>query len=67
MKIFLNNQPETLSQPHSVSQILDRLQLQHTRGIAIAVNNQIVPKAKWPEHLLQDNDKVTVIRATQGG
>ena len=67
MKIFLNNQPETLSQPHSVSQILDHLQLQHTRGIAIAVNNQVVPKARWLEHLLQENDKVTVIRATQGG
>ena len=67
MKIFLNNQPETLSQPHSVFQILDHLQLQHTRGIAIAVNNQVVPKARWSEHLLQENDKVTVIRATQGG
>jgi len=67
MKIFLNNQPETLSQPHSVSQILDRLELPHTRGIAIAVNNQVVPKNQWSEHLLQENDKVTVIRATQGG
>jgi len=67
MKFFLNNQPETLLQPHSVSQILNHLQLQHTRGIAIAVNNQVVPKNRWSEHLLQENDKVTVIRATQGG
>ncbi|QCR24544.1 sulfur carrier protein ThiS [Pontibacter sp. SGAir0037] len=67
MKIFINNQPEELTQPQPVSAILNLLQVQHTRGLAIAVNNQIVPKTNWQAHLLQDNDKVTVIRATQGG
>ena len=67
MKIFINNQPEELQLPQSVAHILNRLQLPHTRGIAIAVNNQIVPKLQWEEHQLQENDKVTVIRATQGG
>ncbi|MDX5346675.1 MAG: sulfur carrier protein ThiS [Hymenobacteraceae bacterium] len=67
MTIYINNQPEEFSQPQSLTQILDKLQLQHTRGVAIAVNNQIISKTNWPEHLLRDNDKVTVIRATQGG
>lgn len=67
MKIYINNQPEELKQSHSVSEILNRLQLPHTRGIAIAVNDQIVPKAIWDMHRLQENDKITLIRATQGG
>ncbi|WP_187261689.1 sulfur carrier protein ThiS [Pontibacter beigongshangensis] len=67
MKIFINNQPEELTLPQTVSAVLDLLQLPHTRGIAIAVNNQIVPKIQWDAHQLQENDKLTVIKATQGG
>ncbi|WP_222707246.1 sulfur carrier protein ThiS [Pontibacter qinzhouensis] len=67
MKIFINNQPEELQLPQTVSVVLDLLQLPHTRGIAIAVNNQIVPKIQWDAHQLQENDKLTVIKATQGG
>lgn len=67
MKIYINNNPEELLQPHSVSEILEQLNLAEARGIAVAINNQIVPKASWQAHLLQENDKLTVIRATQGG
>lgn len=38
-----------------------------TQGIAIAVNEQVIPKAEWATRLLQDKDEVLLIRATQGG
>jgi len=31
------------------------------------VNNSVIPKAHWQTHLIQPNDDVLIIKATQGG
>ncbi|CAA0150216.1 Thiamine biosynthesis protein ThiS [Tenacibaculum maritimum] len=36
-------------------------------GIAIAVNNVIITKTNWSLQLLQSNDDILIISATQGG
>ena len=36
-------------------------------GIAVAVNEAIVPKSLWGETSLQANDNLLIIKATQGG
>lgn len=38
-----------------------------TLGVAIAVGISVVPQSKWSEYVLEEGDKVTIIRATQGG
>lgn len=52
---------------HPLIQLLEKLQLHEKRGLAVAVNNKVVPKSNWSAHILDQNDKVTIIRATQGG
>ena len=37
------------------------------RGLAVAVNDAVVPRADWPTYALREHDRVTIIRATQGG
>ncbi len=37
------------------------------RGSAVAVNEQLVPRAKWDSTPLAEADRVEVIRAVQGG
>ena len=37
------------------------------KGIAVAVNNRIIPLSSWAETLLKDKDSVLIITATQGG
>ena len=37
------------------------------RGIAVAVNGGIVPRAEWPTFTLHDGDSVEVLTAVQGG
>ncbi|MDX1637979.1 MAG: sulfur carrier protein ThiS [Balneolaceae bacterium] len=37
------------------------------KGTAVAVNDAVVPRDKWGQHALQENDRVEIIRATQGG
>lgn len=37
------------------------------KGIAVALNNSIVPQASWPETFLKNKDSILIITATQGG
>jgi len=37
------------------------------RGIAIAVNGSVVPRASWPTTRLSDGDRVEIVRVMQGG
>ena len=34
---------------------------------AVAVNREVVRRARWPEHLLSDGDEVEVVTPRQGG
>ena len=37
------------------------------RGVAVAVDAEVVPRAEWPEHELREGARVEVLRAIQGG
>jgi sulfur carrier protein len=37
------------------------------RGIAVAVNGEVVPRAAWPATALRPGDNVEIVRARQGG
>jgi sulfur carrier protein len=37
------------------------------RGIAVAINGAIVPRAEWPQTRLRPGDSVEIVRARQGG
>ena len=51
----------------SVAQLLEHMKLLPQQGIAIAVNELVVPKNKINEHTLYDMDNVLIIKAAQGG
>ena len=37
------------------------------RGIAVALNGAVVPRAAWPQTALRPGDSVEIVRARQGG
>lgn len=37
------------------------------RGIAVALNEAVVPRAKWPETRLEPGDRVEIVRPIVGG
>jgi sulfur carrier protein len=37
------------------------------RGIAVALNGSVVPRAAWPDTPLRAGDTVEIVRARQGG
>ena len=56
-----------LPEAGTLADVLPLLEVKNPDGIAIAVNDNVIPKGEWPQYQLQTNDKVFVIRATQGG
>jgi sulfur carrier protein len=37
------------------------------RGIAVALNGVVVPRAAWPKTELRPGDSIEIVRARQGG
>jgi len=37
------------------------------RGVAVAVNSELVCRAAWPSHALGEGDRVEVLHAVAGG
>ncbi|MEV0268469.1 sulfur carrier protein ThiS [Hamadaea sp. NPDC050747] len=37
------------------------------RGVAVAVNGEVVPRGEWDTCLLADGDSVEILSAAQGG
>jgi sulfur carrier protein len=67
MHITLNNQPRELIAPCTLQQLLEQLGLSAQKGIAVAINDTVVPRENWSDHVLQEKDEVLIIKATQGG
>ena len=67
MEVTINNKNHQLNQSCSIAEMLAVMLPGESKGIAVAVNQTIITKSDWPEHLLNDGDKVMLIKATQGG
>jgi len=67
MIIFINDEPTEFEQSHTILEILAYHQVVELQGIAIAINDEVIPKANWEKTALQKNDRLMLIRATQGG
>jgi sulfur carrier protein len=66
MKLKVNNKPSEF-QGSYLNQLLLDINLAETKGIAVAVNNKVISRNEWNTHTLNENDIITIIRATQGG
>ena len=67
MTVFINNKEHNLIQTKNLFEVLTDVNLISQRGIAVAVNNTVIPKSEWEKFQLKENDKITIITATQGG
>ena len=67
MKVFINNEENTLAKESTVTSLLESLKIPAERGVAIAINNKVITKNTWDQYSINENDKITIIKATQGG
>ena len=67
MTIRVNDQPREVADRATLLDLLQELALAGRKGVAVAVNDTVVPRGDWPARPLAASDRVLVIQATQGG
>jgi len=67
MNVSVNNQLRSVQKDANLLNVLEQNGVQGQKGIAVAVNNAVIPKAEWKNRILLENDRITVIKASQGG
>lgn len=66
MKIQVNNKEMEVVSPLTLDRLIRSLDLP-AKGIAVAVNNRMIPRTGWENYALHENDSVVAIRAACGG
>lgn len=66
MQIQFNQQPYTLSSPTTLAVFLASQQ-QLRAGIAVAINQQVIPRSYWDSQSLQEGDNIMLFTAIAGG
>ena len=68
MNVLMNGRPTSLPDGTTVADAVAALELPASgRGVAIAVDAEVVPRAAWDATALSDGARVEVVRAVQGG
>lgn len=66
INITVNNSVHSLQKNTALETLLEIINVS-TNGIAVAINQEVVPKENWATTTLKDNDNILIIQATQGG
>jgi sulfur carrier protein len=68
MLVFINGEPRELSDAATVASVLASLPAAPDgRGVAVAVDREVVPRGEWETTALAEGARVEVVVAVQGG
>jgi sulfur carrier protein len=67
MDILINNQKHTVNDNSSLQTIVNTQLGEKQKGVAVAVNDNVIPKLNWENYIIKSNDNILIIKATQGG
>lgn len=65
MELVLNGEPTSVDYDDLAQLVSDNAP--STRGVAVAVNQEVVPRSEWISTRLADGDRVEILAAAQGG
>lgn len=66
MEITVNGAGREIRETITIQQLLEELG-RETEGLAVAVNDEVVPRDQWQHRRLDNRDRVEIIQAVQGG
>ena len=66
MQIVVNGEPTDIADGSNLSGLIEYLDLAGKR-LAIEVNEELVPRSRFDQHTLENNDQVEIIHAVGGG
>jgi sulfur carrier protein len=68
MRVLVNGETTELADGATIQAAVESLDLPASgRGVAVAVDAEVVPRGQWDAHELQEGARVEILRAIQGG
>ena len=68
MNLTINGKKKQLTNIAKLSELLVQLEINdEENGFAIAINEKVIFRNTWQNALLNEGDRIEIIRATQGG
>lgn len=68
MELIVNGQERALSEGATIAALIRELGApEGGRGVAVAVDGEVIPRSRWPEARLSPGARVEVLTAVQGG
>jgi thiamine biosynthesis protein ThiS len=68
MKVKINGEEKVFDEELTLKELVEKeLNSDEPKGVAAALNYNIVPKQKWNETKIKDNDEIEIVHAVQGG
>jgi sulfur carrier protein len=66
--VHVNGEPVEVQEGATVASVVERVAPERPRrGMAVAVDAEVVPQAQWDERPLAEGERVEVLTAVQGG
>ena len=66
--VTVNGKREDIARDTVLAEMLRRLGMSDdATGVAVAVNDTVVPRGGWTKRRLEEGDVIEIIRAVQGG
>ena len=66
MHLLVNGEPKDCPELTTLEQFIEHLGMQGDR-VAVELNREIVPRARWLETLLRDGDRLEIVHFVGGG
>jgi sulfur carrier protein len=68
MRVTVNGSPEALDAGATVANVVQSMGVPGGgRGVAVAVDGEVVPRGEWASSVLRDGARLEVVVAVQGG
>lgn len=68
MNVTLNGEPRAVPDDATVASVIDLLEVvPGARGVAVALDGEVVTRSQWSETPLREGSLVEVVAAIQGG
>ena len=67
MNVLINGENTSVEGSPNIGELLLQLGIEDHDGMAVAVQEQVVPKNRWSDTALAEGQSITIIKAVQGG
>ncbi len=67
MLVTVNGSEFVAEEGDNLKSVLEKKDITDGKGIAVAVNHEVIPKSDWMNTILKPGDDILIITATAGG